>query len=134
MKTLPKSMARLIRFAITGIAGTALDFLFFTLALNAFENSTLARCIGYLFGTLWAFIVNKSWVFASDSGISSLIPFLLLYGSSGVMAVTIQWVFASLELEAIQVFTAYVISLIFATAVNFLGMRLIVFRDSAGAQ
>lgn len=117
----------LLRFATTGIAGTALDFLVFNLVLMLSGDSILSRSSGYVFGTLWAFIVNRSWVFRSDVGISRLIPFLLVYLTSGVLAVAIQWGFDVLELEYIQVFTAYGIGLVMSSLINFFGMKFLVF-------
>jgi putative flippase GtrA len=122
-------MSRLVKFALTGIAGTILDFLVFNLVLVFTGHPVLARGIGYVFGTLWAFFVNRSWVFKSQNGISSLIPFLALYGSSGFVAVTIQ----SVLNESFGVFIAYLFSLIVASVMNFVGMRFLVFRNSSNA-
>jgi putative flippase GtrA len=122
-------MSRFVKFAVTGIAGTILDFLAFNLVLVLTGHPVLARGIGYVFGTLWAFFVNRSWVFKSQNGISSLIPFLALYGSSGFVAVTIQ----SFLNEGSGVFIAYIFSLVVASVMNFVGMRFLVFRNSSNA-
>jgi putative flippase GtrA len=122
-------MSRLVKFAVTGIAGTILDFLAFNLVLLLTGNPVLSRGIGYVFGTLWAFFVNRSWVFKSKNGISSIVPFLLLYGSSGFVAVAIQSFLDGIS----SVFIAYLISLLFASVMNFLGMRFLVFRGSSKA-
>ncbi len=121
-------MNRLIKFAVTGIAGTILDFLAFNLVLLLSGNPVISRGVGYVFGTLWAFFVNRSWVFNSKNGISSLVPFLLLYGSSGLVAVAIQSLLATSG-----IFLAYLISLLVASVMNFLGMRFLVFRGSSNA-
>jgi putative flippase GtrA len=122
-------MKRLIKFAVTGITGTILDFLAFNLVLFLTANPVFARGVGYVFGTLWAFFVNRSWVFKSQNGISSLVPFCLLYGSSGFVAVAIQSFLSSSS----RVFIAYLISLLVASVMNFLGMRFLVFRGSSNA-
>jgi putative flippase GtrA len=122
-------MRRLIKFAVTGMAGTILDFLAFNLVLFLTANPVLARGVGYVFGTLWAFFVNRSWVFKSQNGISSIVPFLLLYGSSGFVAVSIQGFLSASS----RVFIAYLISLLVASVMNFLGMRFLVFRGSPNA-
>lgn len=121
-------MTRLIKFAVTGIAGSILDFLAFNLVLLLSGNPVISRGVGYVFGTLWAFFVNRSWVFNSKNGISSLVPFLLLYGSSGLVAVAIQSLLATSG-----IFLAYLISLLVASVMNFLGMRFLVFRGSSNA-
>jgi len=120
-------MNRLIKFAVTGIAGTILDFLAFNLVLLLSGNPVISRGVGYVFGTLWAFFVNRSWVFNSKNGISSLVPFLLLYGSSGLVAVAIQSFLSATS----GIFLAYLISLLVASVMNFLGMRFLVFRGSS---
>jgi putative flippase GtrA len=122
-------MSRLVKFALTGIAGTILDFLAFNLVLVLTGHPALARGIGYVFGTLWAFFLNRSWVFKSQNGLSSLIPFLALYGSSGFVAVAIQ----SVLNESLGVFLAYLLSLAVASVMNFVGMRFLVFRSSPNA-
>jgi putative flippase GtrA len=122
-------MSRVVKFAVTGIAGTILDFLAFNVVLVLTGHPVLARGIGYVFGTIWAFFVNRSWVFKSQNGISSLIPFLALYGSSGFVAVTIQ----SVLNESLGVFIAYLFSLVVASVMNFVGMRFLVFRNSSNA-
>ena len=119
-------MSSLGKFAVTGLAGTILDFLAFNLVLLLTGNPVLSRGIGYVFGTLWAFFVNRSWVFKSQNGISSIFPFLALYGSSGFVAVTIQ----SFLNESSGIFIAYLCSLVGASVMNFLGMRFLVFRGS----
>lgn len=122
-------MKRLVKFTVTGIVGTILDFLAFNLVLLLTSNPVLARGVGYVFGTLWAFFVNRSWVFKSQNGISSIVPFLLVYGSSGFVAVAIQ---SFLNASSI-VFITYLISLLVASVMNFLGMRFLVFRSSSNA-
>ncbi len=122
-------MSRLVKFALTGIAGTILDFLAFNLVLVLTGHPALARGIGYVFGTLWAFFLNRSWVFKSQNGLSSLIPFLALYGSSGFVAVATQ----SVLNESLGVFLAYLLSLAVASVMNFVGMRFLVFRSSPNA-
>lgn len=123
-------MRLVLRFAITGLAGTALDFLMFNIVLMLSNDSILSRCVGYALGTLWAFLVNRSWVFKSGVGISRLVPFLLVYLVSGTLAVAIQWGFEVTQLEVIQVFTAYGIGLVVSSLVNFFGMKLLVFGRS----
>ncbi len=122
-------MNRLVKFTVTGLAGTMLDFLAFNLVLLLTGNPLLSRGVGYLFGTLWAFFVNRSWVFGSKNGIASIIPFLALYGSSGFVAVTIQ----SFLNESSGIFVAYLFSLASASVMNFLGLRSLVFRGSGKA-
>lgn len=120
-------MNRLFKFALTGVVGTVLDLTVFTIALGLTENSSISRAFGYALGTLWSFLINRAWVFQSASGISRLVPFLLLYFATGAVAVGIQWGFGVAQVPAIGVFVAYGLSLIVASTINFLGMRYLVF-------
>lgn len=125
-------MNRLFKFALTGLAGTLLDFTVFTFALVLTGNSTLSRATGYAFGTLWAFLLNRSWVFQSASGTSRLIPFVLLYLATGAIAVTIQWGFGNDQIMGVGVFVAYGLSIGVASTINFFGMRYLVFGKTKG--
>ena len=123
-------MNRLFKFALTGVVGTVLDVTVFTIALGLTENSSISRALGYACGTLWSFLVNRSWVFESASGMSRLIPFLMLYLATGAIAVTIQWGFGVAQVPAIGVFVAYGLSLVVASTINFIGMRYLVFGST----
>lgn len=126
-------MKRLIRFSLTGVAGTLLDFAVFTMALGFTGNSAISRALGYACGTIWAFLINRSWVFNSTSGLSRLFPFLLLYFTTGTIAVAIQASFELVAMPRFGVFVAYGLSLTVASTINFLGMRYLVFKQ-AGAK
>ncbi len=123
-------MNQLIKFAVTGMAGTIVDFAVFTISVGFTDNSAISRAFGYACGTLWAFFINRSWVFNSTSGFSRLIPFLLLYIVSGTVAVFTQWGFELFEIPNLGVFVAYGLSLVVASTINFLGMRYLVFKKA----
>ena len=121
-------MNRLIKFALTGMAGTFLDFAVFTISLGFSDHAAISRALGYTCGTIWAFLINRSWVFNSSSGLSRLIPFLLLYFTTGAIAGASQASFDLLAIPNFGVFIAYGLSLVIASTINFLGMRYLVFK------
>lgn len=122
-------MSRFLKFSLTGIAGTILDLAVFTFVLYLSDNSTLSRSAGYLFGTMWAFMLNRSWVFKSSSDFTRLIHFSLLYLTSGLLAVAIQWGFGLINSQSLGIPIGYALGLMVASTINFLGMKYLVFRS-----
>ena len=119
----------IIKFALTGAVGTALDGAVFALGLALFANATLARALGYAMGTSWAFAINKKWVFRSNAGWSRAIPFSLLYLTSGSLAVALQWWVSLHSLDLSSTLVGYFLTVIIASSINCLGLKFIVFRS-----
>jgi putative flippase GtrA len=120
---------KLVRFSLVGAVGTGLDITVFSLALLLGFGPAVSRAMGYTFGTLWAFFLNRRWVFNSQTRFSRFIPFSLTYLFSGFIVVFIQ----SLGPEGTEfnggVFLAFGISVAIGALINFLLLRYLVFRD-----
>ncbi len=129
MKDKNPVLNKLVRFALVGVVGTGLDLTVFSLALLLEFGPAVSRATGYLFGTLWAFFLNRKWVFNSQTSLSRFIPFSLSYLFSGFIVVFIQ----SLGPEGTEfnggVFLAFGISVAIGALINFLLLRYLVFRD-----
>lgn len=120
---------KLIKFALVGLVGTGLDFTVFTLSLMLGFGPTIGRSLGYSAGTLWAFFVNRRWVFNSKGNLSRFIPFSLTYLFSGSVAVVIQSLGPAGSEATGGVFLTYGVSVAIGALINFLSLRYVVFRD-----
>jgi putative flippase GtrA len=120
---------RLLKFALVGLAGTFLDFAVFSLSLLLGLAPSISRAMGYCAGTLWAFFLNRSWVFNSTGNLARLLPFILTYLVSGSAAVLIQSLGPTGANDTTGVFLAFGFSVVVGALINFLSLRYFVFRD-----
>ena len=120
---------RLLKFSLVGIAGTSLDFAAFSLSLLVGMAPSVSRAMGYFVGTLWAFFLNRRWVFNSTGNLAILFPFILTYLVSGSAAVLIQSLGPTDSNDTTGVFLAFGFSVAVGALINFLSLRYFVFRD-----
>ena len=119
----------LLKFALVGIVGTGLDLTVFSLSLLVGLGSTVSRALGYFVGTLWAFLLNRRWVFNSQRKWPELIPFTLTYMFSGSVAVFIQSLGPEGSDDTGGVFLVFGISVTIGALINYFSLRYLVFRD-----
>jgi putative flippase GtrA len=121
--------SKLLKFALVGLAGTALDFAVFFLFFLVGMAPSVSRAMGYSVGTLWAFFLNRRWVFNSTGNLARLLPFILTYLVSGLAAVLIQSLGPTDSNDKAGVFLAFGVSVVVGAFINFLSLRYFVFRD-----
>lgn len=117
------------RYAATGAANTALG-LSVIVALHTWGQIgvTAANAIGYLFGWLVSYVLNRNWTFAHGGSARKTLPLYLALalGAFGINLLTISWLQAA-ELP-------YLLAQLAGTSVYsmlvFLGARLVVFRST----
>lgn len=77
-----------IRFAVVGLANTALDFLVFVALMTAFGAPVLlANAGGYGFGVVSSFLLNRSWTFRvrrDDAPLARRLPVFLAFNLVGL--------------------------------------------------
>lgn len=129
MKASHPSRTRVAKFALVGMAGTGLDVIAFSICLILGFDSIVSRGIGYLAGTSWAFFLNRGWVFGSSSRWSRVIPFILTYIVSGLLAVLIQALGPNAPEPLSGVIWIYGLSVFIAATLNYFSLRHIVFRN-----
>ena len=118
------------RFLGVGSLTVLVDLVSYRLCLETGLPVPLAKTIGFLSGTIFAYFVNRFWTFQSQSSHVALFKFLLLYLSTLLTNVGVnQIVFEAVPLgERGQLFAFLVATSVSAT-LNFLGMKYIVFRE-----
>ena len=118
------------RFLVVGSLTVLVDLVSYRLCLEIGLTVPLAKTIGFLGGTIFAYFVNRFWTFQSQSSHVALFKFLLLYLSTLLTNVGVnQIVFEAVPPgERGQLFAFLVATSVSAT-LNFLGMKYIVFRE-----
>lgn len=120
-------------FLLVGSLTVLIDFLTYrSLVWTGWMNIALAKAIGFLTGTLFAYFANKVWTFdRQEHAPGSVWRFVLLYAIT--LSANVQVNSGSLALLSpisIAVQVAFLIATGVSAVLNFLGMKLFVFKDS----
>ncbi len=129
----PRELWRFVKFGITGVMNTLVDFGVYTLLVELFSvNMYVAQIISYCCGMLNSYLVNRKWTFKTQSKVVSgeLWRFILLNLSMmllgmGVIWLGTQWLHCSPVL-------AKLLSSGVTLVVNFLVSNFWVFRNKGG--
>ena len=122
-------LGQLVRFAVAGGVGAAVDYGVYQLALHLGLWVFAARTLSFVCGTATVYVINRRWTFGVDGGARGAAGFALLYGTTffviiGVNAVAL----AVLPEGSWRITLAWVLSQGFGTACNFVMLRHVVFR------
>lgn len=125
---------QLLRFVLTGGFSAVVDYGLYWLLHNVFGvQLDLAKAIGFVAGTLTAYLINRRWTFGAAPSRSRFVKVMVLYALTFAVQVGINHlVFASLEDGPWRQPIAFVIAQGTATVINFIVQRVWIFRR-AGA-
>lgn len=125
---LPLFFQQMIKFGIVGVINTFITLSIIFILMKGFNTPYIySNIIGYFFGLLNSFILNKNWTFKSNGKVSrEAILFLILFGVSyllqlGVLVFIVEVLTIREDLSQIFAIGVY-------TLTNFLGNKLITFR------
>ncbi|TVT35669.1 GtrA family protein [Amycolatopsis rhizosphaerae] len=134
----PGLFGQLLRFAIIGGFCALLDLGTYSLELALGMDSSLwsvvARAISFIVGTTTAYFLNRKFTFSAGrrDGGAQVGSFVLLYGVTFAVALGVNALMrAELPEMALRSTVAWVISQGTATAINFVMLKLVVFREPA---
>jgi putative flippase GtrA len=121
---------QVIRFGVVGVLSAVVDLSVYTLALHLGLWVHAARALSFICGTSTAYALNRRWAFGVEGSRRRALGFVLLYGTTffvilGVNALAL----AVLPEHSWTITLAWAISQGFGTAVNFVMLRTVVFRD-----
>lgn len=123
-------------FLIAGSLTTLVDFCIYKLLCH-FEllNLAMAKSIGFLVGTLFAYAINRLWTFSQQThGRGTAERFVLLYVSTLAVNVAVNslalGLLANLPVANQQVQIAFIFATATSACLNFLGMKFFVFRTA----
>lgn len=128
-------LTHLIRFGVVGLFCAVLDFgTYKGLLAVGMDTSPLvdvARGMSFIVGTTVAYLLNKRFTFGASGGMWQASSFTVLYGSTFAVAVGVN----SVLLQTLPVDAewrenlGWAISQGMATTINFVMLRLVVFRE-----
>ncbi len=123
-------LGQLVRFGIVGAFSAVVDFSVYTLALHLGATTYAARALSFVAGTATAYALNRRWAFRVSGGARRATGFALLYGTTFAVILGVN----ALALVVLpdtwwKVTLAWALSQGVGTTVNFVMLRLVVFRE-----
>lgn len=90
----------------------------------------LAKMLGWVLGTLTAYLINRRWVFHGKGGGAQFGSVMILYGTTLTVQIGMNAVMLALLQPSFWRLTlAFVIAQGTATCINFIVQRLVIFRS-----
>lgn len=129
-----KLHGQLLRFVLVGGFCALLDFGSYqalrALGMDQAPLVDVARAISFIIGTTTAYLLNKRFTFDAAGGLKQVSSFILLYGTTFFIAVGVnRLMLLVLPDSSWQSTMAWVVSQGSATAINFVMLRWVVFRE-----
>tara|TARA_B100001778_G_C18313302_1_gene505318 strand:+ start:133 stop:525 length:393 start_codon:yes stop_codon:yes gene_type:complete len=119
---------QIIKFIISGIIASAVNFLIYNFLYLIFRKIIFASILGYISGLLVSFLFAKVWVFKDKSKgrkVKSFLIFCLIYFVGGVEMSLIIFFLNHLILNYK---IAWIFGLIVAALNNYLGSKYLLFK------
>jgi putative flippase GtrA len=117
-------------FGIVGVFTVVTDYLAYQAITWMGCSTNLAKAVGFLTGTVFAYFANRFWTFGhQEAGAGSAIRFGILYtGTLGINVLINAAALPVLRPNQFAVLLAFLLATGVSATVNFVGMKLIVFR------
>lgn len=121
---------QLIRFVLVGGVAAIVDYSIYQGLLATGLWVHLAKALSFIAGTTTAYLINRRWTFHSRGDRTEFASVMALYGITFVVQVGMNAAMLAL-LPPIrgQITCAFVVAQGFATSINFIVQRTVIFRD-----
>jgi len=126
---LKRNKYQIIKFGITGILSSALNFLVYFTIYNFLKNANIASFLGYFVGLINSFLFSKNWVFYESKTIKSKKAFVII---------CLIYVLGAFEMTllinlGIYLFSDYILAWLIGAGTaainNYLGSKFLLFKD-----
>ncbi|MBA3907892.1 MAG: GtrA family protein [Pseudonocardiales bacterium] len=124
-------LGQLSRFVAVGAVSALVDFGVYQLLLSLGTNANVAKAISFILGTTTAYLLNRRFTFtATGDGRRRFTAFVALYVTTFVINVGMNALALALLPEvALRTSIAWLIAQACATTINFVMLRMVVFRS-----
>ncbi|MDO4914751.1 GtrA family protein [Corynebacterium sp.] len=129
-------LTHLYKFVIAGGISAVVDYGLTMIIQHAFGQSyPLAKAIGFIFGTITAYIINRRWTFEAEPSTKKFLQtmslYALMFAVQWGLAVSVNHLLLNAGASAFIAGTVgYVIGQGVATAVNFVVQRWVIFKTN----
>ena len=129
-------LTHLYKFVIAGGISAVVDYGLTMIIQHAFGQSyPLAKAIGFIFGTITAYIINRRWTFEAEPSAKKFLQtmslYALMFAVQWGLAVSVNHLLLNAGASAFIAGTVgYVIGQGVATAVNFVVQRCVIFKTN----
>ena len=128
-KFLKRNNQQLLKFFISGVIASSLNFISYWAFYMIFRNIFFASISGYCVGILFSFIFAKLWVFKNNSRrplVKSFSLFCLIYFFGGIeMTLVIVSIYRLIENYKI----AWLFGALIGSLNNYLGSKYLLFKE-----
>ena len=117
-------------FLVVGSLAVLIDYLSYQSLLHFTDHKSLAKAVGFIAGTVFAYIANRLWTFGhvkSSATIGNISRFISVYSVNLVLNVIVNAMILNLTNHIL--FSFLVATGVSATS-NFFGMKFFVFKPS----
>ena len=117
-------------FLIIGLFAVWIDYFAYRSLIFFFSNISIAKSIGFVFGTIFSFIANRKITFTvKNHFLGHLIRFSLLYFTSMILNVFVNSILLGLFANfKLKLEISFMIANIISAAINFTGLKYVVFK------
>ena len=120
---------QVLRFVLTGGFAAIVDYGIYSALHAVGMHIDAAKAIGFVAGTLTAYLINRRWTFAAAPSRSRFIAVMGLYALTFAVQVGLNHVLLrAFEAQPWRMPAAFVIAQGTATVINFVVQRLFIFR------
>jgi len=120
---------KFIKFVITGLINTAIDFGVYSICLELLNfDVKVAQPIGQTFAIINSYFMNKNWTFEkrSNYNLSEILKFLLVNGAS--IGINIFGVYLFHDVFGFNEYLCKIPIMFITIIINYFGNRLFVFK------
>ena len=124
-------------FLIVGLLTVLIDFLAYRgLVITGLLSINIAKAAGFLTGTVFAYFANRFWTFNHKSHKAGTSwRFIVLYGFTLSANILINaFVLKMMDNTVVTIQVAFLLATIVSATLNFLGMKLFVFKEHTNAE